>query len=95
MTDREQPIAIRREIALKPLEGQPNGVIDRATRDLERMNFLDHQDFLGWVGECKGTATGGKEPEATEEEIDAIFGNMGLGDFKTKSSTKESEMDQI
>jgi hypothetical protein len=97
MTEREQLIAIRKDIILSKMEGNSQIEKDRATKDLHRMTFADHNDFLSYVEDSFGDGSGNKrEPEATEEELDSIMGNIIPG-YKGAGKTVEttSEMDEL
>ena len=98
-TDREELIATRRSIAISALEGQSQQVIDRATKDLDRMNFADHQDFIGWISELKGISAHSTVKEATEEDIDEIMEGISPWSgkiYKPKAGeASQAEIDEI
>ncbi len=76
MTDREQLIEIRKQIILSRLDGKQQAEKDRRTKDLHRMEFTDHEDFMSYVEDSFGKEKETTQVEATDDELDELVGGM-------------------
>jgi|GEM_PF-5045006 len=92
MTDREQLVEHRKQIILSKMKGKTEAEKNRAIKNLDRMNFTDHEDFLSYVKEATGSDNGeSSQKQATEMELDEIMGNH----IPKEGQASQSELNDV
>ena len=104
MTDKEQLIAIRKDIIFSKMAGKTEAEKERAVKYLDRMEFNDQADFTAYVAELTGGEHEAKATlkEATESEIDDIMGSImpgyrkqGKGYAPKTGEASAAEIDEV
>jgi histidinol phosphatase-like PHP family hydrolase len=94
-SDSEQLLELRTSIILKHLDGQPENVKQSAIKNLHRMSFTDHADFLEYVADMYSiNPPKAKSEEVTEEQLDLIMENMGIPPLRKSSASAKSKEDK-
>lgn len=92
-TVEEQLLQMRAAYIKSLYKGQPEVAITVAMKDLHRMNFDSVEDFETYVKDQFQT---NPNREATDEEMDAIMGYMGLEGTSNDTRSKEDrDLDEI
>ena len=100
-TEAEALLEVRKSIIESKMAGKVDLIKQRALRDLDRMTFTDHTDFMSYVDECAGAAPV-KVAEASEDELDEIMSHIFPGQqshskkyLPKAGEASEAEMDEI
>ncbi|MGF7081502.1 hypothetical protein [Mucilaginibacter sp. UYCu711] len=77
---------MRNEIILSRMQGQSEEAKSRAIQHIDRLDFADRADFMGWVAEITGTEPEkGASSNLTDRELDDIAGEI-IPSFKKQGN---------
>jgi len=92
MTEKEQLIEHRKQMILSKMKGKTDAEKNRAIKNIDRMNFTDHEDFMSYVKEVTGsTNSESSQKQVTERELDEIMGNY----IPKEGEASQSELDEV